>query len=98
MILDDIKLTLRVSHTALDGDISDTIEAARHDLKLSGILASKADAETDIDPLIKRAIKTYCKAEFAIDTVLTERFQQSYDMLKNHLALSIEYTVGDIIV
>lgn len=99
MILDDIKIALRISHTALDDEITDTIKAARHDLKLTGILAIKADDETDnVDPLIKRAIKIYCKAEFAIDSIMAERYKQSYIMLKTHLALSSEYTVGDQIV
>ena len=59
MLLDDIKTTLRVSHNALDNDISDLIEEARHDLMLSGVSSKKAN--DDIDPLIKRAIKHIVK-------------------------------------
>lgn len=89
MLLDDIKIALRVSHNSLDGDISDLIEEARHDLMLSGISSIKAnDVE---DPLIKRAIKTYCKAEFTSDDKKAERFHSSYNMLKNHLTLDGDY-------
>lgn len=89
MLLDDIKTTLRVSHNALDNDISDLIEEARHDLMLSGVSSKKANEDTD--PLIKRAIKTYCKAEFTSDAREAERFKTSYNMLKNHLTLAGDY-------
>ncbi|MEC2571867.1 head-tail connector protein, partial [Bacillus cereus] len=55
MILKDIKKALRISHDALDDEINDAIEAARHDLMLSGVSSIKAN--NDDDPLIKRAIK-----------------------------------------
>ncbi|MCC2429872.1 head-tail connector protein [Bacillus paranthracis] len=89
MFLDDIKIALRVSHNALDSDISDLIEEARHDLMLSGVSSKKANDDTD--PLIKRAIKTYCKAEFTSDARESERFKTSYNMLKNHLTLAGDY-------
>lgn len=90
-LLNDVKTALRISHNTLDGEIEDIIDSARHDLKLSGIFAIKADSETDVDPLIKRAIIIYCKAHFYPDNVTAERFQRSYDMLKNHLSLAGDY-------
>jgi len=89
-LLDDIKLTLRISNTAFDSEITDLISAARSDLKLSGILESKTD--DDNDPLIKRAITTYVKANFGWNNPDAEKLQKSYDMLKSHLSLSQEYT------
>ena len=89
-ILDDIKIALRISNTAYDSEINDLVAAARADLKLSGILESKVNDDTD--PLIKRAITVYVKAHFGWNNPDTERLQQSYDMLKCHLALSQEYT------
>lgn len=89
-LLDDVKLALRVTNTAFDPEIQDLIEAARRDLVLSGITALKVNDDTD--PLIKRAIVVYCKANFGYDNPEAERFQRSYDMLKMHLALSAEYT------
>lgn len=90
-MLEDIKKTLRVSGNDLDTEIQDLIDAAKSDLKLSGVLESKI---TDTDPLIKRSITVYCKANFGYeDTKLTERFEQSYIMLKQHLTLSQEYTI-----
>lgn len=89
-ILDDVKLALRISNIAFDGEIMDLIAAARQDLILSGVISTKANDDTD--PLIRRAIITYCKANFGYDNPEAERFQQSYDMLKAHLTLSLEYT------
>lgn len=91
MMLEDVKTALRISGNDLDGEILDLIEAAKADLILSGVHESKAE---DTDPLIKRAITVYCKAHFGYDD-MGERFAQSYESLKCHLALSTEYTTGD---
>ena len=92
-MLNDVKDALRVSGNDLDIEITDLIEAAKADLRLSGVHNDKID---DTDPLIKRAIMVYCKANFGYeDPKLSERFQESYISLKHHLTLSAEYTVGD---
>ncbi len=92
-MLNDIKNSLRVNGTDLDNEILDLIESAKADLILSGV---NKDKVIDTDPLIKRAITVYCKANFGYeDPKLSERFQESYISLKHHLTLSAEYTVGD---
>ncbi len=92
-MLNDIKNALRISGNDLDMEILDLIEAAKADLILSGVLDSKV---IDTEPLIKRAVTVYCKANFGYeDPKLAERFQESYISLKHHLTLSTEYTVGD---
>jgi uncharacterized phage protein (predicted DNA packaging) len=98
LLLDSIKKSLRITHGALNDEIEDVIDAARSDLKLSGISSVKADAETDIDPLIKRAITVYVKANFGSDNPDADRLQKSYDLLKNHLTLAGDYIgTGDVI-
>ncbi|MDM5155848.1 head-tail connector protein [Bacillus sp. DX1.1] len=89
MMLGDVKKALRISHDALDDEITDLIEAGRHDLMLSGVSSLKTNDDTD--PLIKRAIITYVKANFIPDAKEAERFQSSYNMLKNHLTLAGDY-------
>ena len=88
----DIKTALRISinNTAFDSEITDLIAAARGDLMLAGILPAKANDDTD--PLIKRAITVYVKANFGWNNPDAEKLQQSYAMIKGHLALSQEYT------
>ena len=88
-ILDDVKVALRIaaSNTAFDGEVNDLISAATDDLALAGIISND-----NTDPLIKRAIITYCKAHYGYDNPDAERFLESYLMLKRHLALSVDYT------
>lgn len=88
-MLEVVKKALRISHNALNDEIEDLIEAARYDLKLSGVSGFKSNDDTD--PLIKRAIITYTKANFIADVKEAERFQLSYNMLKNHLTLAGDY-------
>lgn len=89
-MLNDVKNALRISGNDLDVEILDLIEAAKADLILSGVHIDKV---TDTDPLIKRAVTVYCKANFGYeDPKLSERFQESYISLKQHLTLSAEYT------
>jgi len=94
-MLQNVKQALRisVSTTAFDSEVEDLIAAARDDLRLSGVLASKV--EDDSDSLIRRAITVYAKANFGLDNPDAEKFQRSYESLKAHLTLSQEYTVGD---
>ncbi|WBO90838.1 head-tail connector protein [Bacillus tropicus] len=89
MMLEVVKKALRISHNALDDEIADLIEAARTDLKLSGVSGFKSNDDTD--PLIKRAIIMYTKANFISNAKESERFQLSYNMLKNHLTLAGDY-------
>jgi len=85
-LLDDIKLALRISNIAYDTEIQDLIDFCKHDLQLSGLLIVD-----ETDTLIKRAITTYCKANFGWDNPDADRLQQSYEMLKNHLSISTDY-------
>lgn len=89
-MLDDVKLALRVSHTALDSEITDLIASARQDLLLAGVIASKANSNTD--PLIKRYIVTYSKAYFGMDNPDYERLVAAQEKLKMHLTLAGDYT------
>ncbi|WP_238899364.1 head-tail connector protein [Clostridium sp. YIM B02500] len=94
MLIDKVKLALRIDDNSLDEEIQDAIDAAKADLKLSGILESKID---DTDPLITRAIKIFCKSEFSTDDSESARYRDSYDMLKTHLCLSSDY-INEVIV
>lgn len=84
-----IKQALRLSTDVFDDEINDLIEAARQDLILSGVSFNKAN--DDNDPLIKRAIVVYSKANFGYDNPEADRFQRSYEMLKAHLTLAGDY-------
>lgn len=89
-----VKQALRVSHSALDDEILDLIEASRMDLIQSGV--SNLKANDDTDALIKRAIILYAKANFLVDKDQAMRFQHSYDLLKIHLSLATDYKASDV--
>ncbi len=88
-MLEKVKLSLRIKSDAFNTEISEMIEAAKLDLSISGI--KKIDED---DPLIQQAIKTYCKANFGLDNKDSEKYQKSYNMLKEHLSLCGDYNVG----
>ena len=85
-MLEDVKKTLRVTSTAFDTEVSDLIAACMLDLGISGV-----DTVVETDPLIKRAIITYCKAYFGYDNQDSDRLALAYDSLRKHLAISTDY-------
>ncbi|MBM7624778.1 head-tail connector protein [Sporohalobacter salinus] len=85
-LIDEVKTALRVTTTELDSEIEGLIEACKVDLEIAGLYVVD-----ETDKLIKRAIILYCKANFGYDNPEADRFQESYEMLKNHLAMSVDY-------
>ena len=88
-MLAEVKVALRVTSNAFDSEITALIDAARSELKLSGIRADKAESATDV--LICRAIILYAKANFGYDNTEAERFQESFESLRSHLSLAGDY-------
>ena len=85
-MLEKVKLALRISTAAFDDEIQDLIAAAYADLGIAGVQTTKKE-----DPLIKRAVITYCKANFG-DNDDSERLQKSYDTQKGQLMTATGYT------
>ena len=82
-----VKLALRVSTDAFDTEISDLIDAALMDMGLAGI--SNDDKE---DPLVKKAIITYCRLNFGQPDDY-DRLKESYDEQKAQMGMATGYTV-----
>ena len=76
-----------------DGELTDLINAARADLVLGGVLEEKANDESD--PLIKKAVTTYVKAEFGLDNEDADRLRASYKEQRNGLTLSDSYIAAE---
>lgn len=85
-MLNKIKLALRISTDSFDEELRDLIDACKVDLKLSGVTNVNED-----DSLIKRAIILYCKANFGLENKDSEKYEKSYELLKQHLSLSGDY-------
>lgn len=86
ILLEKVRKSLRISHTKLDDEIAELIEAAKLDLKISGVV--KID---EADPLIVRAISLYAKSASGYFEQMADRYDQSYVMLKISLALAGDY-------
>ena len=90
-MLNKVKQSLRITHSELDGEISNLIDAAMMDLSISGIVKFSEN-----DPLILRAVTLYAKANFGLSNDESEKFLQGYTSLKIHLALCGDYNHDDV--
>ena len=84
-MLEKVKLALRIKTTAFDEEIQDLIAAALADLGIAGVIAPEDD------PLITRAVITYCKLNFG-EPDNPERLQASYDEQKAQMQTATGYT------
>ena len=87
-MLEAVKRELRITNTAFDEEVLDLIEAAKADLRIPPIDQEKI---VDTEPLIKRAIILYAKANFGLDNKDSEKYQRAYDILSERLSLSLIY-------
>lgn len=83
---------LRIVSEDFDEEIVDLIHAARKDLALGGVLPAQAADETD--PLIKRAVATYVKAEFGLDNEDADKYRAAYRQMKISLSMASDYIDG----
>ena len=83
-MLNKVKLALRISTSAFDTEITDLIASAKADLGLVGIEVDEGE------PLIARAIITYCRVNFG-EPDDYERLKRSYDEQKAQLKSSLLY-------
>ena len=90
-MLEKVKAALRVKSTAYDGEINDLVSAALADLGIAGVTEKNTD-----DPLIARAVITYCKMNFGNPRDY-DRLKKSYDEQKAQLSMATGYTKwGDL--
>ena len=91
-MLAKVKLAKRISTTVFDSELLDLIAAAIADLKLIGIEFDVTETKTQgvvtdytiTDPLISRAITTYCVMNFGSQDDY-DRLKASYDEQKGQL-------------
>lgn len=85
-LINDVKMALRVTTTAFDSEITDLIDAAVADLGIAGV-----EAIDTADALVKRAVITYCRANFGTPDEY-DRLKASYDEQKAQLGMATGYT------
>jgi hypothetical protein len=88
--LSDVKTYLRIDSTdmSFDTEVQDMISAAQSDLIEVGV---NPDVFNSGDPLIRRAITTYCKANFGYDTDNAAAFASAFEKLKIFLMNCSDY-------
>ena len=84
-MLNKVKLALRIKTDAFDSEIEGLIAAALSDLALAG-----ASQQQEDDPLIVRAVITYCKTNFGAPDEY-DRLKKSYEQ-KAQLMMATGYT------
>lgn len=87
-LLSVIKTAIRLKTDSFDDELTLLVAACKKDMRISGV-----DAVYDDDPLTKRAIILYIKANFG-DLDEGGRYQTAYDHLKNAMAVSGDYGTG----
>lgn len=85
-MLEKVKLALRITTDAFDGEIQDLIDAALADLGIAGVTTI-----TETDPLIIRAVTTFCRANFGQPDDY-DKLKYSYDEQKAQLQVATGYT------
>lgn len=74
-LIDDIKLSLRVTTDALDAEVQAYIDAALYDMERVGV---DLDLLNSDNAFVKTAIIAYCKAQFGYDNSEANRFDEAY--------------------
>lgn len=90
--LDKIKLSMRITTDAFDDELDDLIDAALSDLGIAGVNAS---SESTSDPLVLRAVTTYCMMHFGFPDDY-DRLKASYDEQKAQLSMATGYTTWGV--
>lgn len=86
-LLNDIRNDLRINHNELDSEIKDLIDTSIDDLKSSGIASSYFN-EDKLRPMLKMAVVTFCKAHFGFDNSDSLKYQETYELIKQKLAIA----------
>lgn len=85
-LTDAVRLAMRITTTAFDAELDSLVDAALGDLKIAGV-----DSELITDPLVVRAVITYCRCHFG-NPPDYERLKAAYDEQKAQLQTSTGYT------
>ena len=88
-MLDKIRLSMRISHNAIDDDISSNMDACMLDLIRVGVHKSIA-VVTSEDALICKAAELYCKWQYDFNGK-GDKFEKAYINLRDALSLCDDY-------
>ena len=93
-LLNSVKLALRITTDAFNGEITALINAALADLGIAGVDLDTVGESYLTNPLIINAVITYAKINFGqVETDVYNRLKASYDEQKAQLSMATGYTV-----
>lgn len=93
-LLNSVKLALRITTDAFNGEITALINAALADLGIAGVDLNTVGESYLTNPLIINAVITYAKINFGqVETDVYNRLKASYDEQKAQLSMATGYTV-----
>ena len=84
-MLEKVKMALRITTDAYDDELEELIDAAQLDMGIAGVIPE------EIDPIVSRAIITYCKMSFGLPEDY-DKLKASYDEQKAQLSNATGYT------
>ena len=84
-MLEKVKMALRITTDAYDDELEELIDAAQFDMGIAGVIPE------EIDPIVSRAIITYCKMSFGLPEDY-DKLKASYDEQKAQLSNATGYT------
>lgn len=84
-MINKVKTALRITTDAFDNELTDLIDASLQDMGIAGVITE------DIDPIVTRAIITYCKMSFGLPEDY-DKLKKSYDEQKAQLSNATGYT------
>jgi len=86
-LLDDVKTSLRITHSNLDTEITATISACKLDIQRVGVLQAKV---VDTDPLIVDLVKLFTKYRFDYQGK-GQLYKIAYEELRNSISMCEQY-------
>lgn len=90
--LEKVKLSMRIITDLFDQEIADLIAAALLDLGIAGVDGENVALT---DPLVLRAVTTYCRMHFGQPEDY-ERLKASYDEQKAQMSMTTGYTLWEV--
>lgn len=88
-IIEELKRIVRVKSKDADTELQGLLESCKKELEIAGVYGDETD------PLYRQAIRLYAKANYGYDKDV-ERFQNSFDSLRDSMALSGDYDKDDV--
>ena len=94
-LLEKVKVACRVTTTAYDEELQDLMRAALADIAIPDIDSYLLEECGDTQPLVQRAVITYCKMNFGFNALTEGQYnllKASYDEQKAQMLMNSDYT------